>query len=614
MNTYDDDLHKDVENILQEQQLMLLNQLNAKRCASLNWYFAQGERDRCEEELTEHKGEAAIKTVVKQLAVNYSDYSTNILLAANQASADTQNAAKNSTIAASNVQFAANAILRLAGDVGNACSIINAADRGTDLYNQAIASEKYIDDVAVLAEQISDIAMNMAGKVSEVMAGDVAKLAANVDADIKSFLSIATNQFDTISNVVVNDNSNWAASKVATNIAHGNLLTAAAEYRATETVSLKSINQLNLDLSVNQHGERLGKQFTVTFNNYITPFEIKSLVKSENSDENHLVAIDSFYVMFVKESKVSTFNLNSAEALIAQAKTDCYVKLAYDPTIPHHVLEFLIGVKPDETPPLDNLYNIYDTDGKTIELGLNYSAFVVVTFTPAYKKYLDNFTDFISAPSDTFTLTRRIEAPSLDQKLIDDNRKKKTPQITQTWKLTSASDEEAFATVEFDGPGANEDLKNSVEYRCILLKVKDPEYAGLITETKPGIENRKHEVTQKGVIQMSKLLEGLDIINVNPDEDIEFTSGKIDFIFNTFIASQLAVGNYTKVHEVKHEENRYSITFNNETLDNFGNAINSGAYYIPAIYAVYNGSASKSSMFHGSLSNWYHTEAIMIKY
>ncbi|MBK7970652.1 MAG: hypothetical protein IPK08_17930 [Bacteroidetes bacterium] len=30
MNTYDDDLHKDVENILQEQQLMLLNQLNAK--------------------------------------------------------------------------------------------------------------------------------------------------------------------------------------------------------------------------------------------------------------------------------------------------------------------------------------------------------------------------------------------------------------------------------------------------------------------------------------------------------------------------------------------------------------------------------------------------------
>ena len=137
--------------------------------------------------------------------MNYSDYSTNILLAANQASADTQNAAKNSTIAASNVQFAANAILRLAGDVGNACSIINAADRGTDLYNQAIASEKYIDDVAVLAEQISDIAMNMAGKVSEVMAGDVAKLAANVDADIKSFLSIATNQFDTISNVVVND-------------------------------------------------------------------------------------------------------------------------------------------------------------------------------------------------------------------------------------------------------------------------------------------------------------------------------------------------------------------------------------------------------------------------
>ncbi|MBK7970654.1 MAG: hypothetical protein IPK08_17940 [Bacteroidetes bacterium] len=92
----------------------------------------------------------------------------------------------------------------------------------------------------------------------------------------------------------MNDNSNWAASKVATNIAHGNLLTAAAEYRATETVSLKSINQLNLDLSVNQHGERLGKQFTVTFNNYITPFEIKSLVKSENSGENHLVAIDLF--------------------------------------------------------------------------------------------------------------------------------------------------------------------------------------------------------------------------------------------------------------------------------------------------------------------------------
>ncbi|MBK7970653.1 MAG: hypothetical protein IPK08_17935 [Bacteroidetes bacterium] len=47
---------------------------------------------------------------------------------------------------------------------------------GTDLYNQAIASEKYIDDVAVLAEQISDIAMNMAGKVSEVMAGDVAQI------------------------------------------------------------------------------------------------------------------------------------------------------------------------------------------------------------------------------------------------------------------------------------------------------------------------------------------------------------------------------------------------------------------------------------------------------
>ncbi|MBK7970655.1 MAG: hypothetical protein IPK08_17945 [Bacteroidetes bacterium] len=63
------------------------------------------------------------------------------------------------------------------------------------------------------------------------------------------------------------------------------------------------------------------------------------------------------------------------------------------------------------------MYSIYDTDGKTIELGLNYSAFVVVTFTPAYKKYLDNFTDFISAPSDTFTLTRRIGSPFTGSKI-----------------------------------------------------------------------------------------------------------------------------------------------------------------------------------------------------
>lgn len=610
MNTYDDDLHKDVAGILSDEQSMLQNQANDKKCASLGYYFAQGERDRCEERLVRHKKIAKVKGLVKSLAVGYSTRTTNIVAASVQANGDTQSVTKNAATAAANVQYAANAIVRLAGDVGNALSILNAADRESDLYIQAKGAGKFIDDVAVLAEQTSDTAMNFSKKVSETMSADVLKMSQACDTDIKNQLIVTSKQFDDISTLIVQDNQNWASSKVAVSGAYRVLAGASVEYTATKHAFTMCNVQLNMNLEANQGISQNGKTFNVSFNAYQPPFEVASIDKNDDKTKIPSASIDAYYIMIAKESKAGLFSLANAEAFLAAKTSSRYFKL--NPGEIAYNTEFLVHDKAVKEMP-EKSHQIFDTDGDPIVKGQSYCAFVIVTFTNEYKKLLDNFNDFISAPSTPFIITRRIAAPFLSQAVIDDNRKQKLPQIVKDWEIREATKSNHFADIEFTEPAENEGIQK-VQYRCILLKEKDSRFAIYSDDHTTARKAEKAKDIVLDPTTQATFISGLDIIKDKTNVDLEVLSDNIDFVFSDYLASQVSKGNYSPFTVDHKDSKKYKVTFAADTLDNFGNAIIPNQKYIPAVYATYDGEVSAQSKYKGSLSNWQFTEPIVIQF
>jgi hypothetical protein len=173
MNTYNEILRSGVVASLQRQELDQKTVSAALNAAMFSLYYAQGATVTAHEQLNLASAELAEKTLVKQQAVISSNSSNNQLFAATQANQYVKQSVTNNAVCAANVQVAANAILRLAGDLGSVYSMVNAVGPDTDIFDQAREARDLINKTAGEAGVASRIAMNASVLAAEVSASTV---------------------------------------------------------------------------------------------------------------------------------------------------------------------------------------------------------------------------------------------------------------------------------------------------------------------------------------------------------------------------------------------------------------------------------------------------------
>jgi hypothetical protein len=508
MSSYNENLHSSVVSSLSAQELELQKVKTKYDASMFSLYYAQSARITTSEKLEVTTNKYYYQQNAHGQAVRDSDLSTNVLTSANNVKSFVAKSVSNTAVAAANVQIASNAILKLASDVGSIYSIINAADFDTDIHQQAKKANSYINKTAYLAERTSQHSMESSASIAEVAATSLAAKATATDGLIKDLLAAVTTHFNDTTATLTSENAELASTNTEEKKAEGNLQDIDVTYKATADAYKLSNKELNLDLTV-AVPDVIGQKttYTVSFNPYEIPFHIEKKIKeaikdalSEGTEKpvEILNPVESYNIMLVKNSNSGTFSMSNAEGIIANQYTNRYSQI-----IPDASNNTVKGIKGRIEKEIVASV-LKDVDGKDIQTGEEYVIFVLAVLTTQYKKMINTFDDYLSAPSKMFKLTDKLNAVYHSTIKISDDKKSLS-----------------FWTYE------NEGYKN-IQYRCIYLPENHHLTTCLLTAEELGT------LTEDGVpsVSVEKLIE-------------DPKAARPGFLFNRTISEQIPAGSYT---------------------------------------------------------------------
>jgi len=490
MSSYNENLRSNVIASLQAQELEL-QKVKAKKNASMfTLYYAEAATLKASEELESTTDVFQKKMNVKTQAVDNSNISNNLLDSAGQASLYVKQSISNASVCAANVQLAANAIVRLASDLGSIYGIVNAADAKSDMYVLADESRKLINKTAYDAGLASQLAMELSILTSEVTASTVQdKAKANNDL-MNSVLKIISDEFTAVSQLALAEDATLSSSSAAEKQAEGDYLDVTVDYKAAKAAYEATNQGLNLDLKVSG---KTSTGFTVSFQPIRMPFQ--HLQSAAQTAINPYYPVKNYYVIVVKDAKKSTFSISKAEELLIATLAATATRPAAGNTtttsLPSEINQKISilpipmplpvtdpsstgDIQPIVSPLISQAINfqemmigdtgpftLQDSDGDPVKLGVKYVVFVLALYTDDYKKKLNCFDDFLSAPSPSFTLKNSLAA--VDGTSIT---------IGPVQPANAVYDYLLNFTVK-----ENPDYSDKVSYRCIFLPPNDP-FAG----------------------------------------------------------------------------------------------------------------------------------------
>ncbi|AXG74374.1 hypothetical protein DVK85_09075 [Flavobacterium arcticum] len=659
MNTYNENLRSTIVSSLQSQnaeQKDLKSKLNA---AMFSLYHSEGASITAEEKLDQAKIDQDAKAEVKTQAVSNSNSSNNELKSATQADAFVKLSVSNTAVCAANVQIAANAVTKLASDVGSIYSIINAADFDTDIYVQAKEINDLMNDTAYGAELNSQLAMEASSLTSEVSSAVVLSESKSTNTAIKNLLKITSDAYDTASQTVVDDNTALSATNAAEKGIEGNFKYLTVDYNAAASAYNSMNRELNQQLEVITG--KSDTSFTAHFNKLLNPFYDTDPVKD-------------YYLFIVKESKGNTFSISTAEGIVTKQNRRFVTVALPEQTIATtnelSVVGTNVSMNDEMITTQVNFMNIdddntlLDADGDVITLGTNYVAFLLAVYTDEYKRSINNFSDFLSAPSLAFSITTHLNA-------VENSNIKVTSQ-TKDKNEEDIKNEEAFTSFlsQFKSNGqaenslskkagysykitfsVNQNPAYNVAYRFMLLPVYKGTTEEMLTmdsmqsfindissidtiaeEFDPQIEAKQANITELELEQQQATLEGendtklktqLSDLKAQLKKLVQEKAAKIkslntnsksniNFFFSLPLAEQVPVGSYIPA-QADTEANKGSsskdltnwLTYiSADTTDNFGNLLIDNNKYIPVILTFAVEENANGNSFTNALSDF----------
>lgn len=495
MNSYNENLHSSVVDSLNSQE-MDLKKVNSETNASMfTLYYAEDATITAAEKLHEAKVKQRHAESRKKEAIDNSNISVNLLKSAMQSNQYLQQSVTNTAVAASNVQVASNSILKLASDIGSVYNIAQAADLDTDIFDLVEDANNFITRSAYAAEVASQIAMEASMLTSQVPASMLLDKAKNTNSSMNDLLKIISSDYDTKSQAVSAANAIYASDSTNEKSAEGNYEDISTVLQSTQLAYQATNKALNLGLTAVPEKGKESTNFNVRFDWIRNPF--KEPGKPANNP------VQDYYLIVVKHKQKNTFSIHNAEDIL---KNHPYRFIKLDvPTMPLTNLEIeaakqsaaakkdanskdqvsapipLVPLYPMpiqrhfdqsfnylEIPlPGKGKYVLQDSDGDEMTTGVNYIVFVMAVYQEYYKKALNAFSDFLSAPSPSFCLTYHLAKAQLNLlDLLPANKK--------------ADEKTTVKTIGFQ-VSENPEYADLVQYRCILLPVAENTPKGLVT-------------------------------------------------------------------------------------------------------------------------------------
>jgi hypothetical protein len=648
MNTYNDNLRTNVVSSLSDQETEIVQAKGALDAQEISLYYAQGQRISASEKLGLTLKNYEEQQKIQAAIVNNNDLAINLNDAATQEKKYVDQTVTNVAIAASNVQLAANAIVHLAGDIGNIFGIVNAADYDTQIYHDTEEVKNYMDETAYLAEVSSQTAMETSMKISEVSSNTVLQQSTSTSGQISSLYTNLTGQFNTISQTLAANNVALSDASAAEKKSEGITEDLNTDYYSAMAAYQYNNNELNLGLSV--PGGKLYRSntfFTVKFNAYQAPFPGSTIN-----------AVSAYYIMLVKDSSKSTFSLASADNLTGNPGQ--FVKIENGP----HILDGRKVTNPYEFKQQIVITELKDSDGEAIKLGLDYVVFVLVELSDAFKKKINIYEDLLTAPSMTFNLTNELSSP-IPSKTNIIVKSSVGEGSTLTFSLTENKNYPVEYRVMFlpDNRKLVQGLLTVESLRSLEVEVEKLEeianlYDPLIEKLESTVNNAETTILalsqQEQVLQeqikhasgkekekleddLAKLRDTLSkqekILSVAKSELQKAIKDKNDaeksiepaevskpgFFFNLALAEQVPAGSYSPIDNNKKKVESITGTHTNvnihcelkldvEMTDNFGNKLENGKTYIPVILSYAKTDGDNRDEYTNSLSKFSVTE------
>jgi len=326
MNTYNDNLRNNVIATLNTMELELKTMQSQANAAMFSYYYALGASINESEQLLVDKNEMNFREEVKNQAVAVANVSNNNLNSASQAGQFVKQSVNNISVGANNVQVAANAVLQLAGDIGDFLNMATASYSNADFHSLAVSVNDYIAATAYDAELASQLAMEASMYTSKVSAPTVLSNAKGTNTAVNKLLNTVVGDYTAIAQKVSADQVALATLSAKEHLAGGVYADCLKENKAAMQGYVEANQQVNLALSVSTSPAQSPTVFTVAFNFFKSPFP----EKPAKNEKTGTYPVQDYYIFVVKEEKQFTFSNSIAETIIDQQLSSLYIDLAAD--------------------------------------------------------------------------------------------------------------------------------------------------------------------------------------------------------------------------------------------------------------------------------------------
>lgn len=562
MNTYNDNLQQTVINTLSALATQQAKLDSQNTSAEYNLYYAQGAELTASDKLGDTKKATKYADAVNQQG-RLNDYQgVNLLATVTGFNADATNSRANSATAAANIQIASNAIALLASDIGAALNIASASLFNTDTYYRIQEANAYVNEVANEAKALSFKGMEASALTSEIIAGDLLSQTTAVKTKLDQVLTATQGQFDQISALIIAESQALGAASKAERQAEG-LLHDAANQLASINEAYQNTNlQLNYNLQVSNSNQT---GFTVSFTTLADPHPRFQSAEAGKIKIPAKTGFPRYFVALVPEDKKALFSSDQAQQLFAQYGGDSVTESDPETQRFYQVTQFS-----GQTAKQSFNY-VGDAYGMAIEPGKNYLAYLYIELSMEYKRFIGNFCDILSAPSQVFVPANPL------------------PEIQKRFSFRNS-------TLQFNAKGKG---PTALEYRCILVEVSRPYEMNLL------VADDGSDIPVKLELQITSAANQDDKVQVHIEApataQLSTQNGNVPIYFDIAIAEQVAPSNFTKAisrsggantgqgSETNTADNgiyTYEVNFNQATTDNFGNKLRSNVRYKPYVLAL----------------------------
>lgn len=381
MNTYNENLQQTVNNTLAALSAQQTKLKSALTAAQYSLYYAQGAEITARDKLDDTNLTVEFCQRVNDQSLINDNQAKNLLATVTAANGCVSTGNANMATAASNVQIASNAIAMLASDIGAALNIATASLFNTDSYKKILDANNFINEVANDSKSVSMLAMETTGKTSEIIATALLAQTNTVNTKIDNLLAATQTELNKFSELSISENKVVSQTKKAEQLAEGTLLDADKQASAIVNAYANANGRLNLGLNVSVQS---GTQISVAFS--ALPSPLPTFQAPPASGIQIPDAQPAYYLTLVPADKMAMFSTDQAEQLFAS-------------WIPGDTTQFYPVTASPQGVSVALANDAFDSP---IQAGNPYVAFLYIALSMEYKRFIGNFSDMLTSPSQAF--------------------------------------------------------------------------------------------------------------------------------------------------------------------------------------------------------------------